>query len=166
MADLRTVQMLKGHVYFLTDEVAVKIGFSMAPRLRQRHLQGANHRPLRIIDTASALPEDEHRIHKQFEHLHIRGEWFRMEPELMDFIEEYCGRETEMREIQAVRRELSEWAKTKSDAVANRCNSLGDILLGIVQEREIWEPKKTLLVMIDRLRREVGLSHRVRDNQR
>lgn len=77
-----------GYVYFVTDGVAIKIGHASSPRSRLGELQVSHHVELQLMHDMPGKLEDEFKLHERFRHLHIRGEWFRREPELLDYIEE------------------------------------------------------------------------------
>lgn len=51
-----------------------------------QELQVGNHEILTLLAAYPSTMEDEYKIHLRFEHLLIRGEWFRPEPELLQFI--------------------------------------------------------------------------------
>lgn len=77
-----------GHVYFIGDGTAIKIGFSENVARRLRSIQTGHHLPLKILGTIPASAIDELTVHARFAHLRLRGEWFRIDPELLAFIEE------------------------------------------------------------------------------
>lgn len=78
----------RGNVYFITDGVAVKIGFSTFVPSRLDGLQGAHHAELRVIAQFIGSPSDEQALHQKFRHLRLRGEWFQPNPEIDAFIAE------------------------------------------------------------------------------
>lgn len=80
----------QGFVYFVTDGDAVKIGFAINPFKRLQELQVSHHRVLRMIGTISAPDYQERMLHNRFRHLRIRGEWFRLEDDILDFVRD-CG---------------------------------------------------------------------------
>ena len=66
-------------VYFITDENAVKIGYSMhfEARARIAQLQTANPRTLNVIGVIpNGTREDEKRLHHELRRYRVRGEWF------------------------------------------------------------------------------------------
>ena len=79
------------YVYFVTADAPdfpVKIGISLKFRQRINDLQTAlpyEIQTLAIHPTKDAIFE--RRLHRKFDHLHIRGEWFRRTPELLAYIE-------------------------------------------------------------------------------
>lgn len=74
-------------IYFIRADSAIKIGYSVNPEMRLGELQvGAQH-DLELLGVMHGEREDEGKLHKQFANLRIRGEWFRAERVLLDFIE-------------------------------------------------------------------------------
>lgn len=73
-------------VYFIRSGEAVKIGVSINVPLRTTVLATGSPWP---VDLLAVMPGDraaEKRLHRRFAHLRLKGEWFRAEPELLDFI--------------------------------------------------------------------------------
>jgi hypothetical protein len=67
------------------DESIVKIGFTATPngrvsykaaRSRMSSIQVSTWRTLTCIATLPGSRHEEHRIHEEFDHYHLRGEWF------------------------------------------------------------------------------------------
>lgn len=83
-----------GYVYFyVTDKLGlVKIGHSLAPEIRRIPLQRQIKNKLRLALCYPGTADDEKKLHRQFAHLRVQHEWFRAEPELLDFIEENLKR--------------------------------------------------------------------------
>lgn len=75
-----------GYVYFLRAGDAIKIGFSIEPNQRKSGLQVGNPLELETLATVSVNKITEREAKDKFNHLKIRGEWFRAEPELLDYI--------------------------------------------------------------------------------
>jgi hypothetical protein len=76
------------HVYFITDGQYVKIGFSGNVRGRLHDLQVASPRKLIIAGVVPYGTKSlEQELHQQFKHLRIRGEWFKIAPELTEYIQ-------------------------------------------------------------------------------
>lgn len=77
-------------VYFISDESGpIKIGKSKNPRARLASMQTSSHTPLSIlgvIDDADDLKEKD--LHRKFDAIRLKGEWFQRTPELLDFIAE------------------------------------------------------------------------------
>lgn len=78
-----------GYVYFISDGAAVKIGLSRSPAMvRIGTLQVGNPRQLRMI---AALPTDEPEalegsIHDALRDQLIRGEWYHLQPDDLNWI--------------------------------------------------------------------------------
>lgn len=77
-----------GRIYFIRQGHAVKIGFSQNVFRRLQFLQTCHHEELSIMAEIPGAPCEEVVVHRKFQHLRIRGEWFRLEPELEQFIRE------------------------------------------------------------------------------
>lgn len=73
--------------YFIRGPEGIKIGKSRNPKERRRGLQLAHATELKIIIAVPASIISEAAAHERFQHLKMSGEWFRAEPELLDFIE-------------------------------------------------------------------------------
>jgi hypothetical protein len=86
---LKKLQKDRGQIYFITDESAIKIGFSKRPAKRMGNLQSGHPKPLKLIGSIDACAYEELIIHRRFDHLRLKGEWFRIEEELLDFIEQF-----------------------------------------------------------------------------
>lgn len=76
------------YVYFLTDGEAIKIGKSIhGGKGRIMALQIGNPRELKLIGHYVAEDGEERRLHKQFAHLCVNGEWHRPDVELLEYID-------------------------------------------------------------------------------
>jgi len=65
----------------------IKIGWSTNPSCRVREMNcWYPFGDLRVCRTFRGTKRDEKALHEKFAHLRMRGEWFRPEPELCDFI--------------------------------------------------------------------------------
>jgi hypothetical protein len=84
----RAVSVPAGITYFIRAGDSIKIGFASNLKRRLGGLQSSHHEPLEVLAAVSAADVDEHQTHQRFAHLRIRGEWFRPEPELLDYIEQ------------------------------------------------------------------------------
>lgn len=84
--NVRRPKISKGEVYFVGEGMAVKIGFTEDVKRRFSSLQCDHHAELTLLATIPGPPSREAELHRQFRHLHIRGEWYRLEDELRDFI--------------------------------------------------------------------------------
>lgn len=80
------------YVYFLAtaDKRRVKIGHSRTPTKRIRNLQIGSSVKLTLLGKLTGSQAIERALHEKFEHHHIHGEWYRLEPEITDFIERNC----------------------------------------------------------------------------
>ena len=107
--------MAASYVYFVQPEGGgpIKIGRSIQPQKRISSLSCASPTPLELIATAPGGAFAESSLHSQFSDLRLHGEWFRPEPELLDFI----------REVQAGR-ELPDWD------VSDGMDTFRDVILG------------------------------------
>lgn len=78
---------MTSEVYFIQDGEYIKIGFSSTGAIdRLLVLQGANPRPLTLVATMPGTKALETELHARFHSLRVRGEWFRAEAPLLDFI--------------------------------------------------------------------------------
>ena len=75
-------------IYFIQsgEKGPIKIGFARDPEKRLRHLQGANPCELALLKAVHGDVGGEKRLHAQFAHLRIRGEWFEPGDDLLDYI--------------------------------------------------------------------------------
>lgn len=72
-------------VYFHSDGTAIKIGrTAVSERSRRRSHQTGNPRELILLAWIPGASEDA--VMEMFDHLHVRGEWYCMDQELLDFI--------------------------------------------------------------------------------
>lgn len=78
---------VRGCVYFIQADEAIKIGYSISPEMRLGELQVGSHQTLEIIGLMEGTVKTEHEIHEKFDHLRIRGEWFQGTTELLEFID-------------------------------------------------------------------------------
>lgn len=70
-------------VYLIGNDCQQKIGYSKCPNKRLKSLQTANHSKLKIhyaieVPNEKAARKIESLIHKEHNHLRIKGEWFDM----------------------------------------------------------------------------------------
>jgi hypothetical protein len=75
------------YVYFVRAGDRVKIGRATDPCQRFRSLQTATAEPLSFVLSIATHASLESAIQNRFEHLRLRGEWFRLEPDLVAFIQ-------------------------------------------------------------------------------
>lgn len=80
-------------VYFIGHENwAVKIGRSETPLGRMSELQAGNPVPLKLLGEMCGHYRTEQAMHKKFGRHKIRGEWYRLVPDIKSFIEIYCAK--------------------------------------------------------------------------
>ncbi|ASK88483.1 GIY-YIG nuclease family protein [Sphingorhabdus sp. SMR4y] len=80
-----------GYVYFIQCELTklVKIGFSESyPTKRMRGLQTGSGGKLHLIAFIKTTFDREGELHRRFAEQHERGEWFRLEGDLADWLME------------------------------------------------------------------------------
>ncbi len=74
-------------VYFIGDGMGhVKIGFSVNVGMRLRELQSANPLPLTVLAVLKGGCELESSLHQRFAEHRLQGEWFRLTPEIADYV--------------------------------------------------------------------------------
>lgn len=74
-------------VYFVEMLGLIKIGFTGAMKHRLRQLQDASPFDVKLICHINGSYDLEAKLHATFSGLRVRGEWFRKEPPLLDYIE-------------------------------------------------------------------------------
>lgn len=66
-----------GHIYGISIGSQVKIGFTCrSPEKRLGQLQTGQSAVMSLIALQDGTREDEQRLHRQFRHARVRGEWF------------------------------------------------------------------------------------------
>lgn len=73
-------------VYFISNGNHVKIGSARDPRARLAELQIGTSTELSLIKTEVGGFPRENDLHRQFNHLRIRGEWFRLDGTLAAYL--------------------------------------------------------------------------------
>ncbi len=78
-------------VYFIQmgEDGPIKIGHSRDVGRRLKSMQTSCPALLRLLGTIAGAQEC--LVHVRFHHLRIAGEWFRAEPDLLDFITQKAG---------------------------------------------------------------------------
>ena len=75
-------------IYFISvNGEYVKIGHAKKPKSRLVDLQVSSPYDLTLLGAIDGSVDDEKELHRKFLHLHKRGEWFKLEAELIRFIE-------------------------------------------------------------------------------
>jgi len=80
----------RGYVYFIQGQCggAIKIGYSLSPSSRLRTLQTGYPDTLKILLLIPGDESTERMLHRQFEEMRLKGEWFRPDKRLTDKIKE------------------------------------------------------------------------------
>lgn len=76
------------YVYFISAGDAVKIGKAANPKRRLAQLRSGNLHQLEMLGAMKAERNTESEIHRMFDDSRINGEWFRLTPEIRQFIAE------------------------------------------------------------------------------
>ena len=86
---------MKSYVYFILDPInsCIKIGKANDVKSRIRDLQVGNPNELELLATIKCHDEStafkiESQLHSSYPHLYLRGEWFKYEDSLRNFISE------------------------------------------------------------------------------
>src|SRR5947207_2529709 len=76
-------------VYFFKENAtnAIKIGRSYDVRMRFEQIQSGMPQELEFLGFMQGSWAKEKEMHSKFEHLRLRGEWFRFDQSIVDFIE-------------------------------------------------------------------------------
>jgi hypothetical protein len=74
-------------VYFVEANGFIKIGFTADMERRMCALASSSPHPTTLLHRMPGTRDHEIDLHRQFAHLRVRGEWFRSDPELLEFIE-------------------------------------------------------------------------------
>jgi hypothetical protein len=75
-------------VYFIKAGTAIKIGRTTNLAARLRALATASAVPLELLAAVRGGRQLEARLHRQWQHFHLRGEWFRADEALLRFVHE------------------------------------------------------------------------------
>jgi len=86
-ATLRIKPKPQSLVYFLRDRDRIKIGYTNNLDKRISDLERRFQVGLDCLATTPGGADKEQRLHRRFDHLRERGEWFRAAPELLDYID-------------------------------------------------------------------------------
>jgi hypothetical protein len=83
----RATTIVLGEIYFIADAAGfIKIGFSTDTRGRQSRLQTGSSAELKLVGRMAGSKRMEAELHHRFRSLRVRGEWYRPEKILLDFI--------------------------------------------------------------------------------
>lgn len=83
---VRALELI-GFTYFIRVGASIKIGAATNFKRRLEALQVAHVKPLEVLLVVPAAMADEYAVHQLFAHLRTRGEWFRADRELLNFID-------------------------------------------------------------------------------
>ncbi len=81
-------EQISPDIYFIQGEVTqhIKIGVSKNPENRRKSLESSEPLNLLAVIKEGGIVMEE-RLHEQFKHLRLHGEWFRPDKELFEFID-------------------------------------------------------------------------------
>jgi hypothetical protein len=84
----RRLARLSPVVYFVADAHGhVKIGRATDIYVRLAMIQNGQALPVRLLATVPGQKREERETHDRFRSLRVRGEWFRLEGELREFVD-------------------------------------------------------------------------------
>lgn len=78
-----------GYVYAIGEgslDSPIKVGWSNDPLKRLRNLQQHHPYELKLLGFVPGTRSYEQSLHERFNRLHLRGEWFKADDELLSFI--------------------------------------------------------------------------------
>ena len=77
-------------VYFILNLTTqeLKIGQSKYPYARLKQLEQEEKAPLVLLGMKEDVIPLEKKLHSKFSHLHSRGEWFKLEGDLVDYVQQ------------------------------------------------------------------------------
>lgn len=104
----------------------IKIGTTDRWSQRRPNLEGELGFKLVALGIMDGAEPVEKSLHRQFSHLRVRGEWFRPDPELLDFISKETRPWTQTEED-----ELAQYTGTKIDAEVLRLMRAACALQGV-----------------------------------
>ncbi len=85
--DLEDRPLFSGMIYFIrSGKDTIKIGYTADLKKRFKSLQAASAETLKIVGKIYGTQANEKELHKQFAHLRLHGEWFRLNSELLAYI--------------------------------------------------------------------------------
>lgn len=75
-------------IYFIQEgNGPIKIGITKDIKKRKITLDTNNSNQLHVLGAITGTADDEAKLHQKFSHLQVKGEWFKPEKELLDFIQ-------------------------------------------------------------------------------
>ena len=107
----------------------IKIGFSRNVKPRMQTIRA------KVIGAVPGERSVEKKMHKLFAHLRVRGEWFRPEKELMEYISDNAqGHEPDLTDVQTAIRVPMSWL-VRLDKIAEQRSQPGHIITRSVAMR-------------------------------
>lgn len=78
-------------IYFISDGEYIKIGYTNKKdsNNRLKSLQTANARELFSLCEIPGYRKIEKELHNKFQHFHVRGEWYKKDRDLVDYIRQF-----------------------------------------------------------------------------
>ncbi len=141
-------------IYFVTcaEKRLVKIGHSLDPVKRISALRTSSAFPLELASVIDGTKDDEARLHDQFAHLRLNGEWFELSGDLEEHIEtlpKFVSRKDQMafiRQMEMVRPE--ELGRREVESIEARALSVRKSMTELCQLAGLsyvtfWRWKKT-----------------------
>jgi hypothetical protein len=74
------------YVRMVNADGFIKIGVATSPESRLANMQVGSPYELELMHSEPGDETLEAQLHARFQHLHVRGEWFRPDPDLVNFI--------------------------------------------------------------------------------
>ncbi|ART68194.1 hypothetical protein BTO20_05995 [Mycobacterium dioxanotrophicus] len=94
-------------VYFISDEHGnVKIGYATSVQARFADLQVANASELTIVLEMPGGPKLERELHRRFAEHRVRGEWFKLTTDILEYIASVRPKPRKVPEYVRIQREL------------------------------------------------------------
>ena len=157
--------MEKEIVYFLQQDVdgLIKIGYTSGPlRDRLKQFETGNPNRLDLLLILDGGYELEKKLHDRFHEFHERGEWFRPEKELVDFIESERSKidNSHTSKLQFLEKELElsqdclVWLYEKYLKIEERWNKYDDLISSVDTPENTVYYNKTL-DLVSKLRDEI-----------
>jgi hypothetical protein len=81
-------------IYFIQGGDKVKIGYGNKWYSRLNQLQTTSPDPLKVLLVIEGTRKEEHALHIRFRHIKFNNEWFKLVPELWDYIKELATTHT------------------------------------------------------------------------
>lgn len=82
----------QGYIYVIDCDGFIKIGYSTDPRGRLSNLRVSSPLEITVLRVIEGTVADERELHNRFAAQRVRGEWFKREGELAEWIEAGCSK--------------------------------------------------------------------------